>query len=245
MPSEILRDVLRQDDAAGRARRRWSLFPLSIAVHAVGALAYLIIPLAAEVTPPSPAPLWASRHWVMPLASPPSQPLPRTTQTTVQSRVSAAPLSAPRTIEPEDLPPVAGIPIADGAIDLPVSSSVHVPEAAILNRPVERVSDPPPAPVTHGPVRVGGAVRAPRRLEAIAPIYPPIAMSARVEGVVRLEALIDEQGRVGSVRVLRSVPLLDTAAVDAVRTWRYTPTLLNGVPVPVLMTVTVSFRLQH
>ncbi len=60
-----------------------------------------------------------------------------------------------------------------------------------------------------------------------------------------LEALIDEQGRVGGVRVMKSVPLLDGAAVDAVRTWRYTPTLLNGVPVSVLMTVKVTFSLQR
>jgi protein TonB len=70
-------------------------------------------------------------------------------------------------------------------------------------------------------------------------------VSARVEGKVVLEALIDEQGRVDGVRVLTSVPLLDAAAVNAVRAWRYTPTLLNGVPVSVLMTVSVSFTLQR
>ena len=58
-----------------------------------------------------------------------------------------------------------------------------------------------------------------------------------------VEALIDVNGRVGDVRILKSVPLLDAAAVDAVRTWRYAPTLLNGVPVSVLLTVTVSFTL--
>jgi protein TonB len=63
--------------------------------------------------------------------------------------------------------------------------------------------------------------------------------------VVILEAIIDVNGSVQSVRVLRSQPLLEQAAVDAVRQWEYTPTLLNGVPVPVVMTVTVSFALER
>lgn len=59
-----------------------------------------------------------------------------------------------------------------------------------------------------------------------------------------IDAVIDEQGRVTSTRVLRSIPLLDEAALAAVREWAYTPTLLNGVPVPVVMTVTVRFSLR-
>jgi periplasmic protein TonB len=65
-----------------------------------------------------------------------------------------------------------------------------------------------------------------------------------VEGVVILEAVIDAQGRVASVRVLRSIALLDQAAVEAVRKWRFTPAFLNDEPVPVVMTVTVDFTLQ-
>jgi protein TonB len=72
-----------------------------------------------------------------------------------------------------------------------------------------------------------------------------VAIAAHIEGRVVLEALIDEQGRVDQVKVLRSVALLDAAAMDAVRSWRYTPTTLNGVPVAVLMTVTVTFTLQR
>jgi protein TonB len=74
-------------------------------------------------------------------------------------------------------------------------------------------------------------------------VYPPEALAAKVSGVVILEALIAADGRVSDAKVLRSVPLLDQAAVDAVRQWAYTPTLLNGVPVPVIMTVTVTFSL--
>ena len=76
------------------------------------------------------------------------------------------------------------------------------------------------------------------------PIYPPIAQSARVQGVVIIEATIGPDGRVKDAKVLRSIPLLDQAALDAVKQWQFTPTLLNGVPVPVIMTVTVNFTLQ-
>ena len=76
------------------------------------------------------------------------------------------------------------------------------------------------------------------------PVYPPVAQAARVQGVVILEAVIGPAGAVTDVKILRSVPLLDDAAIEAVRQRVYTPTLLNGVPVPVIMTVTVNFTMQ-
>lgn len=93
------------------------------------------------------------------------------------------------------------------------------------------------------PVRVGGAIMQPTKTRHISPEYPAIAKSARVQGVVILEAVIGTDGRVAETRILRSIPLLDQAAHDAVRQWEYTPTLLNGQPVPVIMTVTVQFTL--
>jgi protein TonB len=101
----------------------------------------------------------------------------------------------------------------------------------------------PPWPAAVGAVRVGGAVRAPAMTRRVHPVYPPIAQSARVQGVVILEALVGEDGRVRDARVLRSIPLLDQAALDAVRQWEYEPVLLNGAPVPIIMTVTVQFTL--
>ncbi len=83
------------------------------------------------------------------------------------------------------------------------------------------------------------------RIVHVAPEYPAIARASRTSGVVILEALIAEDGRVRDVRVLRSVPLLDDAATRAVLQWQFTPTLLNGEAVPVVMTVTVSFTLNE
>jgi protein TonB len=103
---------------------------------------------------------------------------------------------------------------------------------------------PPPPPAPTAPVRVGGNIRPPTKTKNINPVYPQIAQSARVQGVVIIEATISPTGKVVDARVLRSIPLLDQAALDAVRQWEYTPTLLNGVPVPVIMTVTVNFTLQ-
>ncbi len=93
-------------------------------------------------------------------------------------------------------------------------------------------------------VRVGGTVKAPVKIRDVRPIYPAIAEQARVTGVVILEVRVDVDGYVTDARVIRSVALLDEAAREAVLQWKFTPTLMNGVPVPVIMTVTVNFTLQ-
>jgi protein TonB len=93
-------------------------------------------------------------------------------------------------------------------------------------------------------VRAVGDVKPPKLVRRIEPDYPEIARQARVEGVVILEATTDVFGRVTGVRVLRSVPLLDAAAVDAVRQWVYEPMVINGRPRPVTFTVTVRFVLK-
>ena len=94
------------------------------------------------------------------------------------------------------------------------------------------------------PVRVGGQIRPPTKIKDVRPVYPAIAKEARVGGVVTIEATIGADGKVEDAKVVRSVPLLDQAALDAVRQWEYSPSLLNGVPVPVVMTITINFTRQ-
>ena len=101
-----------------------------------------------------------------------------------------------------------------------------------------KTSAPPPAPV-----RVGGAVKPPKQVKRVNPEYPVTALSSRVQGVVLLEVTIGADGRVSDVRVTRSIPLLDTAAVEAVRQWVYEPTVVNGRPNPVIISVAVEFKL--
>lgn len=240
MPQEFLRDVLRTGDASGRARRHWSVLPLSIAAHVLVAAAIVLSPLAVDVELPAIASSLVLGD-VMPTVTPPSPPPPKD-PVRLADPVVGAPTEAPSTIAPER-PETTGRPSADG-IDggigiepgLPVLSS-----AAVADAP----TPPLPPPVPAGPVRPGGNIREPKKLVHVPPEYPLFAQQAKVEGAVILEATLDETGRVDHVRVLRSIPLLDAAAIKAVQGWRYTPTTLNGVPVPVLMTITVQFRLNR
>jgi protein TonB len=162
---------------------------------------------------------------------------------------------------PPDGAPKKQLPITTPAIPL------RAPDAIIAERPIpisnEPIADfsnigvvkggdyvaPPPAPPAvavpdQAPLRVGGVIKRPAKLRDVAPMYPPLARAAHVEGIVIIEATIGPDGRVQDARVLRPNPLLDAAALDAVRRWEFTPTLLNGIPVAVLMTVTVDFRLR-
>ncbi len=95
-----------------------------------------------------------------------------------------------------------------------------------------------------GTLRVGGQIRPPQKIHSVNPIYPQEAQDARVQGVVIIEAKLAADGTVADAWVVRSIPMLDGAALDAVRQWRYAPTLLNGVAVPLIMTVTVNFTLE-
>ena len=106
-----------------------------------------------------------------------------------------------------------------------------------------------PGPVVAGtvqPIRVGGNIRAPRKELNVRPVYPPTMRLAGREGVVQLDAIIGKDGTVTSVRVISAQvhPDFAIAAADAVRQWRFSPTLLNGSPVDVVMTVTVQFSLS-
>jgi protein TonB len=104
--------------------------------------------------------------------------------------------------------------------------------------------EPPPPTMPKGPVRVGGDVKAPRKIKDVEPRYTQLAREARVSAVVILEAVIGANGRVDKVRVLRGHPLLNDSAVEAVKQWVYSPTTLNGVAVPVVMSVTVNFKMS-
>jgi protein TonB len=99
-----------------------------------------------------------------------------------------------------------------------------------------------PSPTERRPIRIGGDMRPPTKIHHVNPVYPAEARIAAVAGVVILEATIDPEGAVVDVQIVRSVSGLDEAAIAAVREWRYTPTLLNGEAVPVIMTVTVNFQ---
>ena len=111
---------------------------------------------------------------------------------------------------------------------------------------------PPPAPVAQpwqspdaaSAIHIGGQIKTPTKIRDVKPVYPAEALAAHVQGVVILETLIDREGNVEEIHILRSIPMLDEAAVGAVSQWKFTPTLLNGGPIPVIMTTTVNFTGQ-
>jgi protein TonB len=138
-------------------------------------------------------------------------------------------------------------PPYDGPMAFSVSVPVGIPDAAAMPPPPP---PPPPPPgdttgvASDGALRVGGTIKPPMKVHHVSPAYPFDAQQARVQGVVIIEARIERDGSVSATKVLKSIPMLDDAAVDAVRQWRFEPTLLNGQPVPVLMTTTVNFALD-
>jgi periplasmic protein TonB len=154
----------------------------------------------------------------------------------------AAPVEAPSSLQPEQPLDVPELDVAAGGVEGGVAGGIVGGIAGgIPMMPAPPPPPPPPAPVR--PVRVGGDIEPPTLLHRVNPNYPQIAISAKKEGIVILEATVDTDGAVSQVRVLRSEPLLDKAAVDAVKQWRYAPLRLNGLASPFILTVTVSFNL--
>ena len=127
---------------------------------------------------------------------------------------------------------------------------VPVQDTAAL--PAEAPPPPPPPPPSASPTSLevegrppnAGRIVEPRKLHSVPPVYPEDAKRARVQGTVVLECTISPEGRVTAVRVVRGIPLLDEAAIAAVKQWVYTPTMLDGKAVPVILTVTLNFKLE-
>jgi len=208
---------------------------LSIVVHVAAVFALVVAPLVATDVLPAP---WRAVEYIQVMPARVEPPPPPVRQQTApppaQPSSDAAPVEIPDSIEPEpDTPP------PPASLDAGLSTIDGVPLIGDL-----AVGDPLPPPVEREPMRVGGSISRPERIRYVAPMYPPIARAANVEGVVIVEAVLGADGRVREARILRSVQLLDAAALAAVEQWQFTPTLLNGQAVPVVMTVTVVFSLR-
>jgi protein TonB len=152
----------------------------------------------------------------------------------------AAPIEAPNEVLPEP----ASVDIQDEDTGFVAGDLAAGIIDAVEDGPVAPPPPPPPPPAPRAPLRIGGEIKPPKLLYRVEPVYPSIAVSAKVQGVVILEATIDEEGSVSDLRVLRSEPLLEKAAIEAVKQWRYAPVLLNGHPEKCVLTVVVSFRLE-
>ncbi len=131
-----------------------------------------------------------------------------------------------------------GMPGAGGALGGIIGG---LPAAA--PPPPPKAPPPPPKPV--GPQRIGGNVQAANLINAVKPVYPPLAKMARQQGTVKFEATISKEGAIEDLKVVSGPPLLIPAAMEAVKQWKYKPTMLNGEPVEVLTTIDVNFSLSN
>jgi protein TonB len=180
--------------------------------------------------PPPPAPPAARTP------APPTRPVPTT---------GAAPIEAPTAIQPERTidPGDIGVP---GGIEGGIPGGVVGGVVGGLPSDIPPPPPPPPPAPTRAPIHVGGQIQAPALAKRVEPVYPDLAVSARIRGVVILEANVDKDGRVIDVKVLRTAnKLLDEAAITAVRQWHYRPLILNGLPEPFVLTVVLTFDFKE
>jgi protein TonB len=204
------------------------LFSVSDKLPEVPTMMAFVATVAPPPPPPPPPPAARGEK-----ASNPSKPTPTT------GPAFFAPAEIPVGIQPE-----TGFDPGDeggvvGGVEGGIPGGVL---GGLLAGMVTEVMPPPPTPSK--PRRVGGDVQEPALIHRVEPVYPPVAVSGKLSGTVILEATVTETGVVSDVQVLRSIPLLDKAATKAVKQWRYQPLILNGEPVPFILTVTVTFSIR-
>jgi protein TonB len=241
----LFEDLIESDVVAHKTGQS-KIMPVSVALHVLMLVFIIIVPLLRPDILPEPAAA-VKAFFVEPMSAPPPPPPPpppapkaQVTPKVIPKPVIQDPTKFVAPVEvPEQIKPEEGLDLGvEGGVPGGVEGGVP---GGVVGGVVGGLPDAPP-PVQA--VRVGGQIKEPKKLKNVAPVYPDIAKQARVQGIVILECTISPQGKVTDVKVLRGIPLLDAAAIEAVKQWVYTPTLLNGVPVPVIMTVTVNFRLS-
>jgi periplasmic protein TonB len=217
------------------------LVSVSVLLHAGLAVAIVVVPiLAAESLPEAASGVQVFFAEPLTVAPPPPPPAPAvnvkrapSVPTPTETPALTPPLETPEQIVPEE---AAGLDTggdAEGGVEGGAASGVV---GAIVGGLPQEVPPPPPVHVGHG-------VREPVKVKHVDPVYPEIAARAMVQGNVVVELQVSPQGRVTDAQIVKGIPLLNEAALQAVRQWVYTPTLVDGVPVRLIMTVTVRFRI--
>jgi protein TonB len=235
---ELFHDVTERRPRGSRATG--GTLVVSIVAHALILAVVIVVPLLATDTLPKLTDSIILTPVALPPPDPPAPPITRTASTAQRTQRDVAPVEPHDEILDEQ-PRAPSVECANCVVDPTAVSAFFGAEGG--TGPAVPLPPPPPSPPSK-PVRLS-AYEMPRKIHDVAPTYPTIARTANVEGVVIIEAVIAVDGTVRDARILRSVPLLDRAALDAVKQWRYAPTRLGGVAVPVIVTVTVQFRLQR
>jgi protein TonB len=214
-------------------KRKYTVL-VSIVTHTLIIAAAIIVPVVATDSFVLPT-RFATMVFPTRPPVPPSPPQPKgVTKERSPVTTPTVPVVAPELIVPESPIQLTTGPV-DGfnSVGLVTGGDYVAPPAL----PAAPVPDQIPQPI-------GGDIKPPVKVRDTTPTYPSIARAAHVEGIVIVEATIGPDGKVQNARILRSIPLLDAAALDAVRQWEYTPTRLNGTPIAIVMTVTVNFKLR-
>src|SRR3990172_1361468 len=235
------RNMFQSEVCPPRHAARWYTVPLSLALHTTLVAALILMPLVATDPVPVPPSVLAFLS-PPPAPSVPPPPPPRAAslagRRAPNANSDAAPVEAPSGVAPE-----SGVTLDLNRFST-AGTIAGVPDGLASGLDTGIVAPPPPHPVPPPPADIGSRIKPPMRIAGAPPVYPAAARAARAGGDVFIEAVIGVDGRVQDMRLLRSIPLLDRAALDAVSSWLYTPTILNGQPVPVILTVTVRFRLN-
>ena len=233
MPRDLFGDVTRPSISIGN--RKWYTVPVSLFSHSLIIAMFVVLPILAAPLMPGVLNDSMSAFVTTVPPTPPPPPAIRKTELKPVANPNAAPLVTPTEVKPETF-----VPVETPGSEVGVVGGVEDIVTILAPPPVVVKSPEPPKPVV-----VGGTIRRPVKVSGADPVYPPIARAAGVQGLVIIEATIGIDGRVTNARILRGIPLLDQVALEAVRSWEYTPTTLNGVEVPVIMTVTVTFTLSR
>jgi periplasmic protein TonB len=244
----MFEDLVESSVVRTKTNKSWTVM-LSAIVQVGILIVFILIPLiytealpkqllttflvAPAPPPPPPPPAAAVQRIVKPVAR------------LIQAGKMMAPTVIPKKVEmikEEEMPPDVGAVGVVGGVPGGIAGGSA---GGVLGGIIGGVgSGPPPPPKpAQARIRVGGNVQAAKMLRQIQPMYPQIAKTAHVQGTVILHAIISKDGSVQELQYVSGPPLLMKSAMDAVRQWRYQPTLLNGEPVEVDTTISVIFTL--
>ena len=252
----MLEDSLFESQDRGKKRNPMTVV-LSVTAHLATVALLVLIPLiqtqALPIPPMDPSlflprierPRGIEAYTVRPIARRLSEAKPEGSAFTAPS---AIPNEVGREVKAPTSSDLPALPFGETGNNLPLltnfgkDDSPSGPVPAVF--PPSLPAPPPPPIVKTERIRQHSSVQSANLIYQVKPAYPPIARQTRTQGVVVLEAIIDRDGSIQSLRVISGHPLLTQAALDAVKQWKYRPTLLNGEPIEVITTVTVNFTLQ-
>jgi periplasmic protein TonB len=237
-----------------RPRPKWRIwaFPLAVVLHLVG-LAGMLFAQVWNVPPVPEPPLRVSFFQAAaPPPPPPPPPPPAPPKPKVETPKPVEVKMPTEPVQPVEIPKEIPKPTEevvdtglDTGLDFGVEGGVEGGVAGgVVGGVPGGIGEAPPPPKEEI-LRVGGDITRPEAITKVNPVYPEAARRARIQGVVIVEAVIDTNGNVNNVKVLKGLPLgLDNAAAEAVKKWKFKPAMLNGRPVKVYFTLTVNFTLQ-